>query len=315
MVQQPDRGQGEVGDRDGCDARHLTCDCHAHVFGPRSRYAMVADRAYTPNEAPAAAYARLLDDLGIGRAVLVQPSIYGFDNSCQLDALLELGIEARAVVALEPSASSALIEELHQRGARGVRANLLVGRGAGWDGLVAVADRIAPFGWHLDVQLDLAQLSSLRDNIGRLPVPLVLDHLADWRPGTSEEDTMALLGVLEHNDVWLKLSSIYRLSAAGPPYDDMAEVAARAVAIAPDRVIWGSDWPHPLYDGPPVDVELVLARVMDWCGGPAASERVLADNPARLFGFEPLSGARAEHSGTSAAPLIENATNKLEETQ
>ena len=284
---QRQEGQGAIGSVAGNPVLPpLACDCHAHVFGPHAHYPMSANRAYSPGEALFSEYGRVLRGLGIGRAVLVQPSIYGFDNSCQLEATTKLRIDARAVVALDSSADMPTVERLHGRGARGVRTNLLVGDGLGWSELLVLADLITPFGWHLDVQLDCRMLAAKEDDISQLPLPVVLDHLANWRPTASKQDTDALLRVLELENVWIKLSSIHRLSVSGPPYDDIADIARKVIAVAPCRVLWGSDWPYPIYRGPPVDVRLVLSSVIDWCGDERARQRIFVDNPNRLFGFE-----------------------------
>lgn len=261
-----------------------SCDCHAHIFGPHRRYAMSGQRDYTPDEASASFYRRALDELGIERAVLVQPSIYGFDNSCQLDAMAELGAEVRAVVAIDPATPASELERMHQIGVRGVRANLVLKGGPGLPDLLAVAERIGTLGWHLDLQISLDGLPSLQRLIAEYSLPLVLDHLGGWHPGASDAETDALLRLIQRPNVWVKLSSFYRLSRQGPPYDDIAGFASRLITDVGDRLVWGSDWPHPMHQDP-VDLDLLVACVMDWCGGSAAQQQLFVRNPAQLYDF------------------------------
>jgi predicted TIM-barrel fold metal-dependent hydrolase len=245
---------------------------------------MVVGRAYTPEPAGVSDYRDTLAGLGIERTVLVQPSVYGTDNRCLLDTMPALGLQCRAIVALHPRVTEAEIASLHAAGARGARCNVLVPGGGGLDALFEIADRIAPFGWHLDINIDPDRLDLLESRLDRIGLPVVLDHMANIEPRCDGSGLDRLLGVLAGPAIWVKISSIYRLSRRPPPHDDLRAVAERIMEAAPERIVWGSDWPHPLFDDP-VDEAGELETVLDWCGDDAMRQRVFCGNPARLFGF------------------------------
>lgn len=260
------------------------CDCHVHVFGPAARYPYAPERAYTPADAPLESYRAVMNDLGLGRAVLVQPSVYGNDNRTMLDAMREGGGDLRGIAVVDPAGEDDLAA-LHAAGVRGLRVNRLF-PGAPAD-VTGLARCIAPLGWHLQVLIDVAEDPAAVARLGDLPVPVVFDHLGHMPPGTGPDHAgfRTLLGLLG-DGAWVKLSAPYRLSAGGaPPYDDVRPLAEAVLAAAPDRVVWGSDWPHPALTGPAPRPEDLLIPLLDWIDDDELRQRVLVDNPARLYGF------------------------------
>jgi len=268
------------------------CDCHIHVFGPAVRYPFAAGRAYTPPEASFESYRTLvLERLGLGRIVLVQPSVYGTDNRAMLDAMANAGNgggpAVRGVAAIGGEEESELAV-LNAAGVRGVRVNRLFPGSEEIDDLDQLAARIAPYGWHLQLLIDVAEDPGAVERLARLPVPVVINHLGHM-PATLGRDHpgfRALLGLLRDGRAWAKLSAPYRLSAQDePPYDDVRPLAEAILAAAPDRVVWGSDWPHPALSKPPPRPENLLDPLFDWIGDEDLRHRILVDNPARLYGF------------------------------
>jgi D-galactarolactone isomerase len=254
-------------------------DCHLHVY----------DGARAPG-ADVAAYLALQQRLGLSRGVLVQPSAYGFDNSLHLTALRELGRERfRLVAVLPPDVPDAELTRLDAEGVCGVRFNLKLGGPLRPDDLLPVARRLASFGWHCQVNLGPAQLVGMAGLLRALPCRLVLDHLGQVpQPGGLGSAAFAAIrDLLDGGNTWVKLSGPYITSRLGPPaYGDASEVAAALARAAPERVLWGSDWPHPSEpaDAKPDDAGL-LGLLRAWVPEAAAWRRVLVENPAELYGF------------------------------
>ncbi len=263
-------------------------DCHCHVFGPYARYPLSPGRSYTPPEASVAEYLRMLGTIGLSRTVMVQPSVYGTDNAVTLDAVEEIGLNrARAVVVVDEGAGEADLAAMAARGARGVRFNAVSGNGAPLEQLERLAERIAPFGWHVQLYTGPDALPELEPALRRLPVPVVVDHMGGVKAaagGVEHPGFRSLLRLLE-GGAWVKLSG-YR-SSAGPPYADVASMARALLSAAPDRCVWGTDWPHPsLHDPAEVpDDGALLDALGEWAPDEAARRAVLVDNPARLYGF------------------------------
>jgi 2-pyrone-4,6-dicarboxylate lactonase len=270
------------------------CDCHAHICGPAAAYPYGAERIYTPPDATVESYRHLLAVLGVERAVLVQPSVYGTDNRAMLAALQAAGPGFRGVAVVEPTISGRDVEALHQAGIRGVRLNLVDrrdGRNAVPVEIVrALADRIAPFGWHIEFLVNLDEAPGFAGAIADLKVPVVLGHLGYPRAGACDwikaPAFAGLLALLAGGRCWVKLTGPYRISgAADLPYEDVDAVAARLAQAAPGRLIWGSDWPHVMMKKPmPNDGALcdLLAR---WIPDAKNRTRILVENPMELYGF------------------------------
>lgn len=249
-----------------------------HVFGPAARYRFAPARAYTPPDASIDDLLKLQKRLGFERVVIVQPSVYGTDNSCTLDALKELGARARGVAVIDESTP---IEGMQEAGIRGVRVNLQTG---GLDDpklIEKAARRVAPLGWHVQT---FARIPILK-GLGALPVPLVVDHFG--LPADRAE-VEYLADLLKTRNVYVKLSGTHRLSM------DPGPVVRALVAANPERCLWGSDWPHPA-SGPrnprvvqpfdPIDDLASLERLHGWVGDAALFRKILVDNPARLYDF------------------------------
>lgn len=265
------------------------CDCHAHVFGPGSRFAYAAQRSYTPPDAPLESYLAMLDAVGLARGALVQPSIYGEDNACLLDALRRSGGRLRGVVVADPRRlDDATVEDWAKAGVRGVRINMVTPAGLPLAEMEGMAARLAEIGWHLDLITDTSErLVEIESRLAKLPCPLMIEQMGRMKGGQplSTPGFQVLLRLLADRKAWVKLSHAYHVSTAGPPYDDTTPLARACVEAAPDRAVWGSDWPHPMLHGPmPNDGDLLdlLAR---WIPDAAQRQAVLVDNPARFYGF------------------------------
>jgi 2-pyrone-4,6-dicarboxylate lactonase len=270
------------------------CDCHAHIFGPAASYPYVAERIYTPPDATLESYRHLLVTLGIERAVLLQPSVYGEDNRAMLTGLVAGGPGFRGIAVAAPTVSEREIAALDRAGVRGLRLNLVdrrEGRNiAPRESVRALADRIAPFKWHLEFLVNLDEAESFAAAVEDLAVPIVLGHLGYPRAGArafvETPGFENMLGLIDRGRCWIKLTAPYRISSAPDlPYEDVDPLAARLVAHAPERLLWGSDWPHVMMkkpmpnDGPLCDL---LAR---WIPDAETRTRILVDNPAALYGF------------------------------
>lgn len=266
----------------------LSCDTHAHIFGPAARYPFAADRDWTPPDRPVEEYAAMLDNLGIARGVIVHSSSHGSDNSVTLDAIAHMKGRCLGIAVLGPEVTDGELERLAAGGMRGVRISTMLKSTMGVQHLEAMAGRFQDLGWSIQLHFDAAEeIIPLAPLLRRLKVPVVFDHMGRARGGggAGQPAFQTLLGLLrdcEH--CWVKLSSWYRLSDQGPPFDDMRALAEAAIAARVDRVLWGSNWPHPLLKGPPPDDAMLLDQFQQWAGD--ARKTILVDNPAKLFGFK-----------------------------
>ena len=266
----------------------LACDSHMHIFDPR--FAPSPHWKRTPPDAPVAAYRRLQQRLGTQRTVVVTPSTYGTDNACTLDALDQLGDGARGVAVVAQDVGDAELDRLHARRVRGLRVNFVTPQSWGETTpqmLATLARKAARLPlWHLQVFMHPEQIVALESVLAALPVPLVIDHLGRIDPdgGPSADGYGALRRLLDGGNTWVKLSGAYMRSTA-PAYADTLVLAQALVRAAPERLVWGSDWPHTTAaPGTVNDADLVdLLRA--WAGSDAAMDRILVDNPARLYGF------------------------------
>lgn len=277
------------------------CDCHTHVFLDPRTYPWSPARRYTPPPAPIEALAAWHDALGIARVVVVQPSVYAADNAATLQALRVLGPgRARGVAVLDAAATDADLQAMHTLGVRGVRVNLEIDRAS--DAAEATAQlretaaRVAPLGWHVQVYANLPLLAACQSVLRALPVPVVLDHYAGAHAsgGPEQPGLHAVRALVAEGRAYVKLSAPYRLSAAAG-HADMAPIARAFIAAGPERMLWGSDWPHPQPGSRPhphdisqpfaVDSAQMLAALRAWTPDARTFDRILADNPARLYGF------------------------------
>jgi predicted TIM-barrel fold metal-dependent hydrolase len=264
-------------------------DCHFHINGPYDRYPLSPGRSYSPPVADVPAYQAMARTVGIGRMVIVQPSTFGTDNSCTLDAVELLGHEkSRAVVVIDDSFDHDALEQMDAKGARGVRFNAVSGNGTPLDQLENLAARVAELGWHIQFYTHGEQIAELAPLIRKLPVTVVLDHMAGVKSdrGTDSPEFRAAAGLMQSGQAYVKISG-YRSSVQGFPYDDVAPLARGFIEANPDRCVWGSDWPHPSLFGEthmPDDGQL-FDMLGAWAPSDQLRRKILVDNPARLYGF------------------------------
>ncbi|NDZ19032.1 GntR family transcriptional regulator [Variovorax sp. WS11] len=269
-------------------------DCHCHVFEDAARYPLVPSRSYTPAHAPLAAYLRMCEAVGITRTVQVNASVYGTDNRITLDAIAALGQHrARGVAGLSPDVTAREIEALHEGGMRGVRLSTHVAGYGGTELIEAMARKLEPFGWHLQIHVAHGrELAELEARLLAVPAPLVFDHLGcvTGAEGVDSIGFQALLRVLaRRDDCWVKLSSWYRRSADAEGWFDIRPLAQALVQARPDRVLFGTNWPHPNLFAPqrlPREAALIDS-FCDWVPDAARREAILVRNPERLYGFAP----------------------------
>ena len=263
-----------------------TVDCHFHIFGPYNRFPLDDGRLYTPDAALVPAYLAMAGALGIERMVVVQASVYGTRNEVTTDAVRQFGLHrARAVAVIDESFDAAALRRLHDAGVRGVRFNMVSGNGTPEDQLDALARRIADLGWHIQIYADGEKLAAIAPRLADLPVEVVIDHLGGVKAalGTDHPQFQALLRLLDSGRAWVKLAS-YRASSAGHPWEDTGPNVRALVAAAPERCVWGTDWPHPEMDPRP-DAGRLLDQLFAWVPNEATRRSVLVDNPGRLYGF------------------------------
>ena len=262
-------------------------DTHFHIFGPEERYPFVPERRFTPPDASVASYTKMHRTMGLSRAVLVQPSMYGTDNRRQLEAAREMDIPTRTIVVVPVSVADAEIEALHAQGARGVRFNPSQPGSLPLDQLERFAERLAGFGWHIQLMLTPAQLIELAPRLGKLRCTIVIDHMGDVRSsgGVNQPAFRALLGLVRGEQCWLKLSAGYHHSDQAPPYPETIPLAHALVDARPDRLLWGSDWPHANHWGRMPNSTDLFDLLLEWVPDEAVRTRILVDNPARLYGF------------------------------
>ena len=267
----------------------LSCDAHCHVFGPVDRFPYAEKRSYTPPEATAEDFSRLQSVLGLERAVIVQATCHGTDNAAMLDAIANSGGRYRGIAMVDESFTEKDYQALHDGGVRGVRfsfARHLAGP-PDFGPIRRIADIISGLGWHLVLYLEAEDVVANADELRGFGLPIVIDHMARITPaeGVEQKAFRLLLDFLGSADFWVKISGAERLSDLNPTYDDVIPFAQALIAAAPDRIIWGTDWPHPnMAKTMPNDGDLVdlLAR---YCGDAETLKRVAVDNPARLYGF------------------------------
>ena len=266
------------------------CDSHTHVI-PEADWTLVPGANYTPASAPAEVHLRMLDALGLSRGVVVQPSIFGSDNRAVVEAIARAPQRLRGVAVVEPSISDAELERLHRHGIRGVRFNVMLGGGGGLNAMKDLAPRLAALGWHAEILVDGTLLPELASALQALPCRLVIDHMASLRAdvGLDAQPMRALRALVDDRDTWVKLSGTYRLAETSTD-GRLAERGRLLVRSAPDRMVWGSDWPHVACSFMP-DAGQLINLLAEWFDADAATlQRVLVDNPARLFDFPAVTG-------------------------
>ena len=261
-------------------------DTHLHLFGPQNRYPLVPLREYTPQLITPAMARQLFATLGIERAVVIQPSVYGEDNRAQLEGAREIGIPTRAVVVARHDTSDTELAALHAQGARGLRYVLAHPGGLPLEDLERWAARAKELGWHIQFLAKGPQLLEIAARIEKLACPAVIDHIGmfDPRQGVDQPVFQAVLRLVRQGH-WVKLSGAYRLSEEPPPYPELKPYVERLVAARPDRIVWASDWPHVFIKRPMPNTTDLIDALADWVPDEATRNRILADNAAALYGF------------------------------
>jgi D-galactarolactone isomerase len=262
------------------------CDTHMHIYD--HRYPKAATARIDPPDAPIADYLAMRARLGIERTVVVQPSTYGKDNRCTLEAMGAIGPSARGVVVLDESVTDDELTRLTKLGVRGVRFFMFPGGPLPWDILETMAARIAPFGWHIVFQTNGRELADRAALLHKLAAPVVIDHVGKFIEPVEPDHPgfRALLRLLDNGRTWIKLAAPYETSMRGPPYyDDVGRLAKILAKTAPDRTLWACNWPHPMAGERTPQDAWMLDMLLNWVPDDAARAKVLVDNPAKLYGF------------------------------
>lgn len=263
------------------------CDTHAHVVGDGVKYPFVATRGYTAPEATEQQYIAMLDGIGCDRGVLVQVSIHGTDNSLMVEALKHHPKRLRGVAVCNPDVSDKELQALHDVGVRGLRINVTVGGGVGFDVMDRLAERIKPMGWHLQFLINPEGLMEVESRLLKMKLPIVIDHIAGipHAGGVGHPAFTSLLNLVKAGNTWVKLSGAYRASDDLQNYANTMDMPKALIAAAPDRMVWGSDWPHVHIYVPMMKTGPLLELLGKWAPDESVRNRILVDNPARLYDF------------------------------
>ena len=265
------------------------CDAHCHIFGPGDKYPYAIGRSYTPPDAPLEQFQKLQSMLGLERAVLVNASCHGTDNSVILDAIAQSDGQYRGVANVDDSFSDEQFERLNDGGIRGLRFNFVkhLGGTPDMDVFHSIVNRIKPLGWHVVLHFDAADLLQFDALLDSLPVPYVLDHMGrvPTGGGLDQPAFSLLLEAAQRENCWVKICGAERISTMGPPFTDAIPFAQALLEVSEDRILWGTDWPHPNItrsmpnDGDLVDLIPLLLPQQH------LQKKVLVDNPDRLYNF------------------------------
>lgn len=263
-------------------------DAHCHVFGPASVFPYAEDRSYTPPDAPFEALRTLHDHLGFSRGVIVQASCHGTDNRAMLDTIARSEGRYRGVAIVNGSESDEQLAALDAGGVRGVRFNFVahLGGAPDLDVFDSTVDRLADLGWHVVLHLDAQDILTYADRLARIPVPFIIDHMGRVKAqdGIDQKPFHALQQLMENPLAWVKVCGAERVSAGRRPFEDAIPFAERLIEIAPDRVLWGTDWPHPnISKDMPNDGGLV-DLMFRFCTDPDKRQKLLVENPLKLYG-------------------------------
>lgn len=265
-----------------------TVDAHCHVFGPSAEFPFAPERKYTPCDAGKAQLFALRDFLGVERNVIVQATCHGRDNRAMVDACRAAGERARGIASVGPDVSDGELEAMDEAGVRGVRFNFVMRLvdATPPEVFLAIAERIARLDWHIVVYFEAADLTRLIPFLKRLPTVIVVDHMGrpDVAKGVDHPDFQAFLGLMgEMDNLWSKVTCPERLSVQGPPYDDVVPFARAVVDAYPDRVLWGTDWPHPNMKTHMPDDGMLVDYIPRIAPEPDSQQKLLIDNPMRLY--------------------------------
>ena len=265
------------------------CDCHMHIFD--SRFPLAEKARRKEHDAPVSEYRKVQQRLGLERVVVVQPTAYGRDNRCTLEAIAALGSGARGIAVVDTSVTDAELERLTRGGIRGVRFRMLDTPELPWEMLGEMAARVAAFGWHIQFQMDGRYFEEREELLKGLPGTVVIEHVGKFLEPVppSHPGFQSLLRLVDTGRCWVKLSGAYMMSKSGPPlYADIGALAKALVKRAPERLVWASNWPHPMSrgSGPIPDDAMLLDLLLDWAPDEKTRNRILSTNPAKLYGFD-----------------------------
>lgn len=279
------------------------CDCHTHIHGDPEKFPFFAGRVYTPEPASPEEMSALHRALHVERVVIVTPSVYGTDNSATLFGMKARGASARGVAVIDDKTPEADLDAMGQAGFRGIRLNLATGGvndpGVGRPRFQAAVERVKARGWHVQLFTSLAMITAIRDLVASSPVPVVFDHFggAQAELGTGQPGFSDLLDLVKSGKAYVKISGAYRASKLAPDYPDAAPLAQALIAANPERIVWGTDWPHPDSSMQPgrkatdlaplyqIDDGRLFNQLPLWAPDAAIRKTILVDNPARLYGF------------------------------
>jgi predicted TIM-barrel fold metal-dependent hydrolase len=279
------------------------CDCHTHIHGDPQRFPFYSGRVYTPETALPEEMATLHKALKVQRVVVVTPSVYGTDNSATLYGMRARGADARGVAVIDESTPERALDEMHRAGVRGIRLNLAtsgindpaVGRQRLQDAIARVSRRT----WHVQINTNLAMIAAVKDLVAGASVPIVFDHFggAEAQRGVEQPGFADLLALVRSGRAYVKISGAYRSSTHAPDYADVVPLSRALIAANPDRIVWGTDWPHPNSATTPgraptevtpllqIDDGRLLNQLPVWAPDPAIRRKILVDNPVRLYAF------------------------------
>jgi predicted TIM-barrel fold metal-dependent hydrolase len=263
-------------------------DCHMHIYDG-ARFPPLRPQSRMQDNAAVADYRLLQRRIGTSRVVVVTPAVYATDNRVTLDAVAQLGADARGVAVVDPSVGDAELAAMAQGGIRGIRFTQFDPRTAVTtiDMIEPLAQRMNAFSWHIQIHMRGDQIAAAAELWKRIPCPMVFDHLGRLSPqaGTADPAFAVIRRLIENGRTWVKLSGAYLNTTVGPPgYADATRVAQAFVALAPERLVWGSDWPHPTEPEKPDDARL-FDLLAEWAPEEATRRKILVDNPAQLYGF------------------------------
>jgi predicted TIM-barrel fold metal-dependent hydrolase len=280
-----------------------TCDCHTHIHGDPEKFPFYSGRVYTPELASPEEMSALHEALRVERVVIVTPSVYGTDNSATLFGMKARGATARGVAVIDDKTPEADLDAMSEAGIRGIRLNLATGGvndpTVGRPRFQAAVERVKARGWHVQLFTSLAMISAIKDLAAASPVPLVFDHFggAQAELGVAQPGFSDLLELVKSDKAYVKISGAYRASKLAPDYPDVVPLAQALIAANSDRIVWGTDWPHPNSVTPPgnkptevtplyqIDDGRLLNQLPVWAPDAAIRKKILVDNPARLYGF------------------------------
>src|SRR5450631_687382 len=279
------------------------CDCHTHIHGDPEKFPLFAGRVYTPELASPEEMSALHKALHVERVVIVTPSVYGTDNSATLFGMKARGATARGVAVIDDKTPEAELDTMGKAGFRGIRLNLATGGvndpKVGRPRFQAAVERVKSRNWHVQLFTSLSMISAIKDLVAASPVPVVFDHFggAQAELGLEQPGFADIVELVRSGNAYVKISGAYRASKPAPDYTDVVSLARALIAANSDRIVWGTDWPHPDSVTPPgrkisdvtplfqIDDGRLLNQLPVWAPDAAIRQKILVDNPARLYGF------------------------------